>query len=71
MPSYRFILKVSEDQAGQAEEFGLFNDEGAIQYARRLSPNHIVEVWQDSRLVGRVEPNVIAAPTLEVAVPAD
>lgn len=56
MPHYRFVLRDGDQQAERAEEFGIFNDEGAMQFARRYRANTPVEVWQQERLVGRIEP---------------
>jgi hypothetical protein len=55
MPQYRFVVR-SDAGAERAQEFGIFNDEGALQYARRFGHDREVEVWQQERLVGRVEP---------------
>ena len=60
MPNYRFVLSVGGDRPGQVEELGIFNDEGALLYARRLSSNRPVEVWEQARLVGRVDPRAEA-----------
>jgi hypothetical protein len=60
MPHYRFVLTDAETGVGRAQEFGLFNDSGALQFARRYAHGREVEVWESERLVGRVEP----APTL-------
>ena len=57
MPHYRFVTKAAEAGTDQAEEFGIFNDEGALQFARRYGRNRAVEVWESERLVGRVEPS--------------
>lgn len=56
MPQYRFVLRSADTGAERAEEFGIFNDEGALQFARRFGHNREVEVWQQERLVGRIEP---------------
>jgi hypothetical protein len=56
VPNYRFVMRNGGSDRLEAEEVGIFNDEGAIQYARRISHNRIVEVWNGSRLVGSVEP---------------
>lgn len=55
MPHYRFVLRGSDESAERAEEFGIFNDEGAVQFACRYGHGSIVEVWEQQRLVGRVE----------------
>ncbi|HEY0114858.1 MAG TPA: hypothetical protein VGB54_03975 [Allosphingosinicella sp.] len=57
MPQYRFILSNTEASAERAEEFGIFNDEGAMRFARRYGGNRAVEVWEQERLVGRIESN--------------
>lgn len=54
MPQYRFVL--TDTAAGRAEEYGLFNDQGALQFARRFGDGREVEVWERERLVGRVAP---------------
>ena len=56
MPQYRFVMRSGDAGAERAEEFGIFNDEGALQFARRFGQNREVEVWQQERLVGRVDP---------------
>jgi hypothetical protein len=58
MPNYRFVLRNGGDKPEEAEELGIFNDDGALQYARRISHNRTVEVWHEARLVGRVEPRL-------------
>lgn len=67
MPNYRFVMRHGESDLFEAEEVGIFNDEGAIQYARRISHNRIVEVWNGSRLVASVEPKSRAS----VPMPAE
>lgn len=57
MPQYRFVLGADEAGSPQAEEFGIFNDAGALQFARRYSHSRPVEVWERERLVGRIEPS--------------
>jgi hypothetical protein len=57
MPQYRFVLREADQGAERAEEFGIFNDEGAMQFARRYGASNPVEVWHQERLVGRVEPS--------------
>ena len=57
MPHYRFILREADESPERAEEFGIFNDEGAMQVARRYGGNKPVEVWEQERLVGRIEPS--------------
>jgi hypothetical protein len=64
MPNYRFVLSSGGGQREEAEELGIFNDEGALLYARRLSHSRGVEVWQEARLVGRIEPRAEDAPAL-------
>jgi len=66
MPQYRFVLTDKETGSERAEEFGIFNDQGAMQFARRYGHNRDVEVWQQERLVGRIEP----ARSAELRVPA-
>jgi len=56
MPHYRFVLTGAGDGASRAEEYGIFNDQGALQFARRFAHNGPVEIWEEQRLVGRVEP---------------
>jgi len=56
MPQYRFVLTEGESGAGRAEEYGIFNDRGALQFARRFAHGHAIEVWERERLVGRVAP---------------
>lgn len=56
MPQYRFVLTGVGDSHGRAEEYGLFNDQGALQFARRFAHSAPVEIWDEQRLVGRVEP---------------
>jgi hypothetical protein len=71
MPNYRFVI-VDDDGRHPPEERGLFNDEGALQYARRLSGSRPVEIWSDARLVGRVDPKPLfeASQPLPVAAEA-
>ena len=66
MPSYRFVLRDDFERAAPAEEIGLFNDEGALQYARRIGRNKAVEIWCEARLVGRVEPRAADSPAMAV-----
>ena len=56
MPHYRFVLTGAGEGDGRAEEYGIFNDQGALQFARRFAHNGPVEIWDEQRLVGRVEP---------------
>jgi hypothetical protein len=56
MPHYRFVLTSSGQEQDRAEEYGIFNDEGALQFARRFGHNAPVEIWEQQRLVGRIEP---------------
>jgi len=56
MPHYRFVLTGSGEGHARAEEYGIFNDQGALQFARRYAHNAPVEIWEEQRLVGRVEP---------------
>jgi hypothetical protein len=62
MPHYRFVLNGAETEPARSEEFGLFNDEGALRFARRYGHNGSVEIWEANRLVGRVEPARILTP---------
>jgi hypothetical protein len=55
MPHYRFVLTRAADGDVRAEEYGIFNDRGALQFARRFSRNGSVEIWEEERLVGRIE----------------
>lgn len=64
MPNYRFVTKTDDDRTERAEEFGMFNDQGAISFARRMAGNRAVEIWNQSRLVARVEPNSRVQPPL-------
>ena len=64
MPHYRFVLTDDSSGTGRAEEFGIFNDKGALQFARRFANNRQVEVWERERLVGRVDP--VRAPVESV-----
>ena len=69
MPQYRFVLKTTDDRPVRTEEYGIFNDQGALQYARRLSRNRSVEIWDQSRLVGRIEPMAVElAEVAEIAL---
>ena len=56
MPHYRFVLTGAGQSGGRAEEFGIFNDQGALQLARRFAHSAPVEIWEEQRLVGRVQP---------------
>ena len=56
MPQYRFVLTGAGEGDSRAEEYGLFNDQGALQFARRYAHNAPVEIWEEQRLVGRVDP---------------
>ena len=56
MPHYRFVLTGTGEGDGRAEEYGIFNDQGALQFARRFAHNAPVEIWEEQRLVGTVEP---------------
>lgn len=56
MPQYRFVLTDKDTGSERAEEFGIFNDQGALQFARRYDHNREVQVWQQGRFVGRVSP---------------
>ena len=56
MPHYRFVLAGAGESDGRDEEYGIFNDQGALQFARRFAHNGPVEIWDEQRLVGRVEP---------------
>lgn len=56
MPHYRFVLTRARGGDVRAEEYGIFNDQGALQFARRFSHNGPVEIWEEQRLVGRIEP---------------
>ena len=56
MPHYRFVLTAAGEGDSRAEEYGIFNDQGALQFARRFAHNGPVEIWEEQRLVGRVEP---------------
>jgi hypothetical protein len=56
MPHYRFVLAGPGDTDVRAEEYGIFNDQGALQFARRFAHNRAVEIWEEQRLVGRIEP---------------
>ena len=61
MPIYRFNRIGSDRQDIRAHEFCFFNDDGALQHERRLQRSEVIEVWQQDRLVGRLDPEVIAA----------
>jgi hypothetical protein len=54
MPQYRFVVTDASAGTQRAEEYGIFNDQGAMQFARRFGHNREIEVWQQERLVGRV-----------------
>ena len=56
MPQYRFVLTGAGEGDSRAEEYGIFNDQGALQFARRYAHNAPVEIWEEQRLVGRIEP---------------
>lgn len=56
MPQYRFVLTDAQSGSGRAAEFGIFNDQGALQFARRFGDGREIEVWDRERLVGRVAP---------------
>ncbi len=55
MPHYRFVLTGPGEGDSRAEEYGIFNDQGALQFARRFAHNATVEIWEEQRLVGRIE----------------
>ncbi len=61
MPMYRFSRIGTDRQDIRGREFGFFNDDGALQHARRLQRSEVIEVWQQDRLVGRLEPELISA----------
>jgi hypothetical protein len=61
MPMYRFSSIGTDRADGLAGEFGFFNDDGALQHARRLQRSKVIEVWQQDRLVGRLEPELSSA----------
>ena len=56
MPHYRFVLTSAGHAQDRTEEYGIFNDEGALRFARRFGHNAPVEIWEEQRLVGRVGP---------------
>lgn len=56
MPMYRFSNIGTDHGDAPKREFGFFNDDGALQHARRLLRSEIIEVWQQDRLVARLEP---------------
>lgn len=60
MPTYQFWIS---DKAGvRTEEFGLFNDEGAMRYAARYGQGDLIEVRCGERTVGVVQKE---APALQ------
>ena len=53
---HEWYQNLTKGEAARAEEYGIFNDQGALQFARRFAHNAPVEIWEEQRLVGRVEP---------------
>ena len=60
MPMYRFSSIGTDREDAPGREFGFFNDDGALQHARRLQRSEIIEIWQQNRLVARLEPELAA-----------
>lgn len=66
MPTYQF--RITSNGGVRTEEFGLFNDEGALRYAARYGQGDAIEVRSGDRTVGVVRK---PAPTLEPALPTE
>ena len=57
MPAYR-IFAISEDDyiVGPPASVICESDQAAVRKAERLKSNYDIEVWDESRLIARVEP---------------
>jgi hypothetical protein len=54
--SYRFYFMTANDRIARGQDIDCDDDEDALARARALHHAHAVEVWQERRKVGRIEP---------------
>jgi len=58
MPSYRIYALSKDDHVrGQPQTIHCADDTAAVAVAKQLLDGHALEVWNDSRLVKRLEPD--------------
>lgn len=55
MPSYRIYFVDPEGRLGLHRDIECADDQTALEQARRFHPVGLVEAWQGTRLVGRLE----------------
>jgi hypothetical protein len=54
VPNYNFRIRTADGSSQAAQDLGLYNDEAALSYAKRIARSSEVEVWRQGRLVGSV-----------------
>lgn len=58
MASYRFYFMTASDRIARGQDIDCADDEDALARARSLHHAHAVEIWQERRKVGRIEPTL-------------
>ena len=56
MASYRFYFMTANDRIARGQDIDCDSDEEALAHARALRHANAVEIWQERRKVGRIEP---------------